>query len=707
MAVRINPIQRTTVTQASPGRVVRAAQTSAGDIARGVQDVGDAFFSFQDEVDTAVAKKADADFSELIREGLYKDGTGYMYSEGANAVQARESVSESINRAYDSLLEGMHPRARAKAQTALNARKGRAFQIIDQHASAQGKVFHETASAARITSSINDAIFDPDSAAASMQSAYSEIDQMASRQGWAPEVVSQKKAEARTSVHAGIIGRLEVVDPERALRYLAANRDQIDGAVVEKLESALAPKVRESRGRRLGQAAARGDEIAASEVVEAGAGYTVLRLADGQTVRREGTRAWRNNNPGNIEFGPFARSQGAVGTDGRFAIFPSYQAGRKAKAALIFDGSAYRGLSISDAINRYAPPSENDSAAYAAQVASAAGVSTDAIMGDLSASQREAVLDAMERVEGFRVGNESGGSSRAPSGIEDLLGIEDADVRDAAIREYNLLAGVKKAQAQAAKDAAAQQAFQVIEGGGNIDDLPTPQRQALGLEAMASLRTYQDKLASGQAVQTNDEVFVALAQQMANDPQGFMNADPLTWRADLDDGDFEYFVKQHSDMIAGRRKAGASTSVSSIRTAAKSALAAAGIDGKPKQVAAFETDILRWASRFEETEGRQPTPMELNDRINMQLVPVVLDPSGLGNKQSGALYTLDFDGEALDPNDDLRPEDIQGGSLQINGTTVSDEIIRIFAQTYNDRYGRAPTVQEAVEGLIESGVFND
>ncbi len=44
-----------------------------------------------------------------------------------------------------------------------------------------------------------------------------------------------------------------------------------------------------------------------------------------------GSRSWRNNNPGNIEYGPFARSMGATGTDGRFAKFPSYEAGRRRK----------------------------------------------------------------------------------------------------------------------------------------------------------------------------------------------------------------------------------------------------------------------------------------------------------------------------------------------------------------------------------------
>lgn len=140
------------------------------------------------------------------------------------------------------------------------------------------------------------------------------------------------------------------------------------------------------------------------DVVEAGAGYTVVKTADGGTERRVGTRAWRNNNPGNIEYGSFAKSQGAIGSDGRFAVFPSYEEGRKAKANLLFESKGYAGKTIAQAISRYAPSFENDTASYARAVANAAGVTVDTPMSQLSAAQRESVLNAMERVEGFKQG---------------------------------------------------------------------------------------------------------------------------------------------------------------------------------------------------------------------------------------------------------------------------------------------------------------
>jgi hypothetical protein len=75
------------------------------------------------------------------------------------------------------------------------------------------------------------------------------------------------------------------------------------------------------------------------------------------------TRAQRNNNPGNLEYSAFTRAHGATGTDGRFAIFSSSDAGFLCLIELLAL-AAYQSLSIEDAIARYAPANENDTEAY-------------------------------------------------------------------------------------------------------------------------------------------------------------------------------------------------------------------------------------------------------------------------------------------------------------------------------------------------------
>jgi len=89
-------------------------------------------------------------------------------------------------------------------------------------------------------------------------------------------------------------------------------------------------------------------------VIEAGAGYNIVERPSGAQEKMVGARNWRNNNPGNIENGSFAKGFGSLGGDPRFAIFPDFQSGRKAKSKLIFDGKNYKDLDLKAAIARYA-----------------------------------------------------------------------------------------------------------------------------------------------------------------------------------------------------------------------------------------------------------------------------------------------------------------------------------------------------------------
>jgi hypothetical protein len=145
----------------------------------------------------------------------------------------------------------------------------------------------------------------------------------------------------------------------------------------------------------------------AGGVAEAGKGYTVITTPEGQKVKRTGSRNWRNNNPGNIEYGSFAKGEGAIGTDGRFAVFSSFEEGEKAQAKLIFEGSGYKNLSLAAALHRYAPLSDgNDTYAYINTVAKAAGISPYTVMNEIPEDKRQLVLKAMHRVEGFKPGKE-------------------------------------------------------------------------------------------------------------------------------------------------------------------------------------------------------------------------------------------------------------------------------------------------------------
>lgn len=114
-----------------------------------------------------------------------------------------------------------------------------------------------------------------------------------------------------------------------------------------------------------------------------------------------GSRPTRNNNPGNINWGAFAQAHGATGIEkvppghlgsARFAVFPDAVTGFAAMKALfqvkgvflVRAGqprkllSGYQGATIAEALNRYAPPADdNDTSAYVQNVCCWTGYRSD------------------------------------------------------------------------------------------------------------------------------------------------------------------------------------------------------------------------------------------------------------------------------------------------------------------------------------------
>jgi len=142
---------------------------------------------------------------------------------------------------------------------------------------------------------------------------------------------------------------------------------------------------------------------AIKKVIKAGDGFTDVETVDGDQLRRSGARNWRNNNPGNLEYGGFAKAKGAVGTDGRFAVFPTLEIGAKAKEDLVF-GNNYINLSIRNAIAKYAPEKENDVNMYVGRIVQATRATPDTVLKDLTPEQRTAMMNTISQVEGFKPG---------------------------------------------------------------------------------------------------------------------------------------------------------------------------------------------------------------------------------------------------------------------------------------------------------------
>ncbi len=126
-----------------------------------------------------------------------------------------------------------------------------------------------------------------------------------------------------------------------------------------------------------------------------------------QTRRSSGTRAWRNNNPGNIRPGRFTDSAGSIGRAGGFAAFPDEQTGMDA-IILLLKTPRYQAKTLAQAISAWAPPSDgNNTSSYQQQVSNETSVALSTPLHSLDDSQLWQVARVIRRIEGWTAGRET------------------------------------------------------------------------------------------------------------------------------------------------------------------------------------------------------------------------------------------------------------------------------------------------------------
>lgn len=142
---------------------------------------------------------------------------------------------------------------------------------------------------------------------------------------------------------------------------------------------------------------------------------------EGQPSDQASTRSWRNNNPGNLALGPFARKNGAIGGAGRipnkenkelkFAVFPDYATGRKAQAKRLKEGDMYINLTLNEFVRKYTGVKSGASDTeevinYRKAIRFFTKFDMERTIRSLNDEEYEKLLDAMKKHEGWREGKE-------------------------------------------------------------------------------------------------------------------------------------------------------------------------------------------------------------------------------------------------------------------------------------------------------------
>ncbi|MCM1294074.1 MAG: hypothetical protein NC311_00735 [Muribaculaceae bacterium] len=130
----------------------------------------------------------------------------------------------------------------------------------------------------------------------------------------------------------------------------------------------------------------------------------VYVYSDGRrTVRNGGTRAWRNNNPGNLRYYDFAKSNGAIGEAGNFAVFPDEETGMQALHKLLRTNS-YQNLTIANALKRY---DYSNWRAYTRKLTRLTGLTANTKLSSLNPTQLNMVAQSIRQLEGWVPGHEN------------------------------------------------------------------------------------------------------------------------------------------------------------------------------------------------------------------------------------------------------------------------------------------------------------
>ena len=136
-------------------------------------------------------------------------------------------------------------------------------------------------------------------------------------------------------------------------------------------------------------------------------------------LRLGGSSTWRNHNPGHIRYDDWSIANGAIGSDNGMAVFPSYEAGRRAMATQLTSTSGNQ--TVDQLVKNSYLSNIPDSALQTA------GIDPHAPAANLSPDQVNHLMDAVERSHGFDAGQVmSHDSPNAPSWAADLFAADAA-----------------------------------------------------------------------------------------------------------------------------------------------------------------------------------------------------------------------------------------------------------------------------------------
>jgi len=690
--------------RATPPREVTPAQTSAGALGAALGELGDAAWTFEDEIATAHAYQTDAEWTDFLRVTMHGDGQeaqGYLATRHGDAVSGREGLLQSVQSRYREMVSALNPRVRAATVRSMESRYQTVIGQINRHAQSQARAATAAASSRRTGSAR--AAFEADVHAYTVAGVQGDSEAMEMlRAARADELIERGIAEGTPEFEAGM-RELTSRGAEMTVRGIAAEqgpqaaRDALDAGLIGDLRvqevMSVAGPIYEQATRADGADAADAAFEAAIAPPEPSAppaddgapiepspsalpDLTASRFTDQplsfSRPEPQGISLvdMANENPDMLD----PRQEGVAGGPDRSNLQPLVNETVAARAPAPPSPFDAFGLNFGAAPLDLRPPARRDNIVEPPAY----------VEPDFSAARQQ----IMQATEGNPLAREA-----ALERLEDRIEAYETEMTRV-------------------HDAALQQAQDIIveaEGAvGTVDQIPTEILQHLTGAERENLRAFERTVRANRTPETPDDVFYALHLAYETGDAGQLGQLLLQNRHQIAPEQYTTFMARHAAMVAGERQTLDDANWGSVRTLVNRTMQGFLIDpnDNPDVRMLIDNRVSEYIAREVRLNGSIPDEPAIASFISSQLVEATINPDGLGNQLRGRAAEFDFTGMTPGQDDDVTFDMLVAAAqntgiinddntgLTINGEDFTVEDLVTTRWQLTSALGREPTMPE-------------
>ncbi|ENZ8582240.1 hypothetical protein ACHBE6_004451 [Klebsiella aerogenes] len=340
----------------------------------------DLFGQAKQRADVAMAQDASLQLTQAASDLMTNPQNGLLNLQGKNALGKGQEYTQLFDAKAQELAMTLPESARQGFMQQAQQQRIQFTSQAGRHEIGQLNAYEEGQFQATLTTGAKTASTmygDNANYVLANQQAFQQIDDFGAAHGWSPEQIQAKKIEFKEKVADSALSQWSA---ENSIAFIQSNGE-------------LSDTVTGSR-----RAVAGGGEASA-----------------------DSPRGVRNNNPGNLEASSSNPWVGQTGSDGRFAKFETPEHGIRALGRNLLSYQRQGIDTVSDIINRWAPPSDNnDTAAYIKSVCAQLGVKADQPLDASNPDTLQALCAAIIKHEN---GSQPYSNEQLSTGVSAALGL--------------------------------------------------------------------------------------------------------------------------------------------------------------------------------------------------------------------------------------------------------------------------------------------